>query len=375
MLAHRNPTVLNALAFELRALGVPPEILSGEPHSLRAALLAMSGGVAVLDIDLVPAATAVLRQVKGRLVVVTALPQDPRAAKLTQLGLEVVPAAQVAQHLAQALGLQAALPRAQDEAARPEGRAPIIVLHSPKGGAGTSTVAAHLASYWANQGQQVALVDLAPYGAQAVIFKVQQRSMGMEALIAALETTPAGMTDGSLDLARYRASMAVKFGRLDLLGGARPRIMDRLKADQVGQLLERLAESSYDRVIVDTSTEPAPRNLAALAAADQILLVGDPDFVCGWNMVHLQELLGILQPTGQTLLVFNRVGSALGLTADALAGRLQLPLAGILPEDPQVTQLGNQGAPWELPPRSAFAGAIVQLAAALVGEGEPALNG
>lgn len=381
MIAHRDPAAAAALAAAVANLtGMPPDLVTGDPGALGAALAGPGPCRVLLDVDLVPAVAMPLRESRHRVLAVTRLAADPRAAKLAQWGIVLVLQAD----------LPAALPdwllpgpyRPAEPAAVPPapaggpadagaavpvdpGGSRIVAVHSPKGGAGTSTVAAHLAVAWACQGRHVVLVDLAPYGATPVLCKAQQRGSGVEALVAGLEQGRVNPAQPDLDLGPYLTPLLAQPGRLDLLAGGRPRVVDRLTPEHVRALLDHLAGAGYDRVVVDTSAEPTARNLAALLAAAQVVLVATPDYTCCWNLLQLQEVLELLQPAASQVVVLNRDGPDAGMPAADLAARLKLPVVAALPEDVSVQRLGNRGVPWDLPGDSPFLAAVQELAGVL----------
>ncbi|MGE5672717.1 MAG: AAA family ATPase [Mycobacterium leprae] len=364
-IAHRDPAVLSTLTAQLGAASTDrsPEVLPTDPEPLRLALEQRQGGWVIVDVDLLPVVVSFLRLGKFRLIVVTSLQGDPRGVKLSESGVPLLLPDQVLPYLSTELTSETSTAEpAPGDAGAP---ARLVVLHSPKGGAGTTTLAAHLAATWALQGRQIALVDLSPYGSQAMLCKVQQSHQGLERLVAAVEQDDEFLAKTDCDLSPFLTALPVKPGRLDLLTGGTPQLTDRLKGPQVEHLLQRLADQPYDHIVVDTSAEPVARNLAALAAADLILLVAVPDYACGWGLLQLQQLLTIARPVGRQQLVLNRAVNGSGLTATELAGRLNLPVAVVIPEESRIAALNDQGVPWQTGNQTGFGQAVWDLAALL----------
>lgn len=371
-IAHRDPEFAAALAAQLQADSLTPAaVLPTEIEALRATLRSQAGGWLVIDIDLLPAVMAVVRQSAFHVVAVTPFEQDPRVKKLSDLGATVLTPTQVGSYMVRCVDRETS---AQPPSGEAHCGARMVVLHSPKGGAGTSTITAHLAACWTSQGERVALVDLASYGAQAMLCKVQA-ARGFESLLAALEPEPDRLGQPDFDLEQHLSVVIDKPGRLSLLCGAGPRLMDRVTPAHVTQLLERLRQLPFDRIVVDTAAEPNPRCLAALSAADHTVLVAVPDFTCGWSLKQFQGVLEILRPRGALGLVVNRVIAGEGIGPGELASRIQIPLLAELPEDPSVLQLNNHGVPWQQRGTAAFGDAIWHLASALSGDQEELVHG
>lgn len=376
VIAHRDGEFAAAVAAELQAeLQIPVTVLPTELEALRGALRAQPSGWLIIDIDLLPAVMAVVRQAAFHVVVVSPSEADPRVKKLSDLGATVVMPDQVVAHMSQCSAqANVAAPVSDNPLSVPAG-ARTVVLHSPKGGAGVSTIAAHLAAGWASQGERVVLVDLASYGAQAMLCKVQASRSGFESLLTALEPDPEQLAKPDFDLEPHLSVVIDKPGRLALLCGAGPRLMDRVTPTYVSQLLERLGQMPFDRIIVDTPAEPIPRSLAALSAADHTVLIAVPDFTCGWSLKQFQGVLDVLRPRGAVGLVVNRVVAGEGIPPGELAARIQMPLLAECPEDPAVLHLNNHGVPWQAGGAAMFGDAVWQLATALSADQEELVHG
>ena len=68
--------------------------------------------------------------------------------------------------------------------------AQIITVAQQKGGAGKTSLAAHLAVAWSQKPQRVALFDLDPQGSLTDWFKVRQEAMGNDNTLKLIESTP-----------------------------------------------------------------------------------------------------------------------------------------------------------------------------------------
>lgn len=381
-----EPSAQSALAAELQQLGgFNPEPLPCDPEQLQHALTVCQGGLLLADLSLLPVILPVLQPGRFQLIGLTTLRHDPRAEKLAQWGAPTLHISQVAGFLAQRRFTSSPVhahpgfagspvpplpagPAAPPMASLPMGGgAPITVVHSPKGGAGTSTVAAHLAAQWARQGMRVLLADVSTYGAAAILCKTRQQGTGLEALAAALDMAPHCLAEG-FDPTPYLAAVPVPAGCLDLLAGARPRLMDRFAPAHISLLLRSCAQLPYDLVVVDTGAQPTPRTLAALEAAHRLVLVATPDYTACWNLIQLQELLEALRLPAERFLMLNRFNGT-GMSPAELQDRLHLPVASILPEHPPIQELGNQGRPWELRTGDPFGEAMAHLAAMLQPDG------
>lgn len=149
-------------------------------------------------------------------------------------------------------------------AAPGEGRAPMLVLCSGRGGVGKTTIAASLAATAARWGLSVGLLDLDLSCGNA------HAAFGLPAGTDLARL--GGDESGSPDLlARLFVTAAP---RVSLAGPcARPEAAE-LAAGHVGTLIEH-ARSAFDLVVADTSTTFTDAVALAAQAADRLLIVSD----------------------------------------------------------------------------------------------------
>ncbi|HEX8026611.1 MAG TPA: AAA family ATPase, partial [Candidatus Limnocylindrales bacterium] len=171
---------------------------------------------------------------------------------------------------------------------RREGRR-LIVVFSPKGGAGTTTVAVNLALAIANrEPDQVALVDLAPViGSVGSHLNLHPRM---------------NVSDLGRDMLAIGDREAMKtylepFGNLQVLTGSTgPAVASRVGADNVGPILETVL-LSVPTVVVDAGSHLDPRALAIMEAADNLVVVATAELP---SLQAVHAMLEYLHDTGST---------------------------------------------------------------------------
>ena len=171
----------------------------------------------------------------------------------------------------------------------------IITIAQQKGGAGKTTLAAHLALAWAAT-RRVAIVDIDPQASLAAWFRLRRERLGARAL--------------GIEVAA--------------LGGWR-----------VEREVERQAKS-HDIVLIDTAPHAETEARIALRAASLVLVPVQPSPMDVWATRPTLELAR--QERVPALLVLNRVPARANLT-EAMAGELAAlgaPLAA--------AQIGNRVA-------------------------------
>ncbi len=258
---------------------------------------------------------------------------------------------------------------------------PVTVVWGPTGAPGRTTVAVTLAAQLAAGGVRTLLVDLDTWGAcVAQVLGMVDEAPGVAAAARASE-------QGSLDVPALARLAPEVVPRLRVLTGL-PRA-DRwpeLRAGAVEEVL-RLARSVADHVVVDTGfaveedeelsyDTVAPRRnaatLAALAAADRLLVVGAADPVGLQRLVRAVQDVAVL-PSPPPLVVVNRTrASAAGPHPERSIGEVLQRFAGLeavrfLPWAPQECDeaLLTGRALTETHPRAPLTIAVGELAAEL----------
>jgi pilus assembly protein CpaE len=276
-------------------------------------------------------------------------------------------------HLASALREAGPLPvpdAAPRSAAPPRGK--LIVLFSPKGGCGKTTLATNLGAALADRGRRqvcVADLDLA-WGDVAVAMQLYPAHTIADAL----------RIEGALDGAAVRAMLTHHSpGLTALVAPTEPSTAERIGAGLVSQLLEAV-RAEVDYLVVDTSRHLDDHTLAALEAADQVYLVVTPEIPALKNLKIAIETLGELGfPRDRLRLVLNRADSKVGLSVAEIEKTARLPVLVQIPSSRDVVASVNRGVPIvQEDPKHAVSQAIRELAERHVATGnlaaEPAMT-
>lgn len=213
----------------------------------------------------------------------------------------------------------------------------VIVLFGAKGGVGKTTISANLASALAElSDEEVALASLdnsegieATLSVRLVDQHLPRRSVSSdeeERALANLPRAPRG------DLSIFQ------------LPGANERETDAA-IGAVSSTIESLA-GVYDYVYVDTPASFSERVMAALMAANTILLVVTPDLACVANTKAVMErAAGISFFEDKANLVLNRADMKGGLRASEVEKAVGLPILWSIPEDPHAIMAVQLGIP------------------------------
>ena len=249
---------------------------------------------------------------------------------------------------------------------RREGRR-LVVVFSPKGGVGTTTVAVNLALAMANREPgQVALVDLAPViGSVGSHLNVHPR----------MNVSDLGRDALAMGDREAMKTYLEPVGNLQVLTGSTgPAVASRVGADNIGPILETVL-LTMPNVVVDGGSALDPRSLAMMELADNLVVVVTPELPALQSVHAMLEYLHETSSNApEATIVVNEVFGHQMLTPADIEGALGRRAAVRIPHDAQLFQRAvNEGSPVvRLSSGSPPAQRFGELAALVLGEDAPA---
>jgi pilus assembly protein CpaE len=253
------------------------------------------------------------------------------------------------------------------EAPGPRGR--VISVFCSKGGTGKSVVAINVAVALAKRTiQPVVLVDAdLQFGDVALMLQLAPVHTIAEAVQAG------DRLDGTMLenlLLRHEAS-----GLLILAAPTEPSSADRIGRADLARVINVLRERcAY--IVIDTSANFAEITLAALEAADDILVLAGLDVMSLKSArVGMQTMRALDIPFSSVKFVLNRANTRVGLSEADAERAVQLKVDAALPSDILVAESVNRGVPVVISsPRSKFAKSIDELASGLMASSTAAVQ-
>lgn len=246
--------------------------------------------------------------------------------------------------------------------APPQGK--LLLVFSPKGGTGCSSVAANLAiALHKASSRKIALVDLSlQFGDIDAILNLQ----GHHSLADAV-----GRGD-ELDGDLLNALMSPHASGIKVMAAPpSPEMAESISSEEVKVILS-LMRQEFDFVIADTCSYLDDTVLAAMDLADRLLLVMVPEIPSIKATKQLFEIAEALEfPSDHIDLILNKVATRDDIRADQIGNSLRHSILAQLELDPRSMRLAtNQGLPLvmgqpNLPLAAAFAEIAQQLLALL----------
>ncbi|MGQ9926286.1 MAG: AAA family ATPase [Chloroflexaceae bacterium] len=219
----------------------------------------------------------------------------------------------------------------------PEGQ--IIAVFSPKGGAGTSSVAANLAvAIRQLTNKKVALVDAnSTFGDQSVILNLRSEKTIVELAQRVEELDRDLLSDV---LATHTSQIKVLLAPLD------PQRGELVSADHLRAILEAM-KHEFDFVVVDTPASFQDRSLAALDMATRIVTLMTLEMHCIRNIKLFLEVAELLEyPREKVMLVLNKASNRTNIRAEEVEKNIQRKiLLQICDAGHDMTFAINQGVP------------------------------
>lgn len=233
----------------------------------------------------------------------------------------------------------------------------IIVVYSPKGGVGTTTVATNLATLLKTEQNKVALVDAnLLFGDVAVFFNEHARNSFLELLEHSHELDPEIIED----------VMAVnqKTGIHIMTAPKQPEFGDGGKGQSISRILTYMRQL-YNFIVVDSSTYLTEVVQTCLDIADLIILVTTQDIPA---IKNAHQFLSLADASGiereRILFVMNRYDRRVAITPEKVGATLKQPVRVSIPfEDRIISNAVNRGVPFILENKNLLASkAMVTLA-------------
>jgi pilus assembly protein CpaE len=189
----------------------------------------------------------------------------------------------------------------------------IVVVYSPQGGAGCTTIATNLAAGLIREGIRVLLVDAnLQFGDVGVFLNLKAQSTLLD-LIEDVDDLDTDYFENSL--------VAHNSGLKVLMGPQRPADAEKAMADplSVSKIIQKI-RWSYDYIVVDTSLHLDEMTLSLFDLASRIVLVSTPTLASVKNIRSVLDLFDQLNyPLEKTTLILNRVSKDQGVKKLALS--------------------------------------------------------
>jgi pilus assembly protein CpaE len=222
----------------------------------------------------------------------------------------------------------------------------IIVVYSPKGGAGTTTLAVNLAVALNNEQSRVALVDgNMQFGDVAVFMNESVKNSILELAPRADELDP----DIIQEVLINHAATGVKI----LAAPPRPEYAENVTGEQFQKVVTFLTRI-FSYVIVDTSTTLTDVVLAAMDICHAVVLITTQDIPSLKSARQYLDLADILQVERRRILfVMNKFDKRIGILPEKIGESFKQEIVGVIPfEDKVIIPSVNRGIPFMTGDRS-----------------------
>lgn len=214
----------------------------------------------------------------------------------------------------------------------------IVVVLSPKGGVGKTTITANLA---------VEMSIRTPLNAVVVDFDSQFGDVASAYDLSPSHTIEEAFTEGGIQGSLVvQGLLNIYQDRLFVLGAsASPAALESVSTGQLKNLLLQLADD-YGSIIVDTAAGITDATIAALEVATDVILVSTMDVSTIRSLHRAVELLDRLQLMPiRRYLVVNMTDEEVGLNLSDVAESLHLEVKASIPRSPEVAFSMNVGEP------------------------------
>lgn len=221
----------------------------------------------------------------------------------------------------------------------------VIVVYSPQGGSGKTTLATNIASGLMKKGIKVLLIDAdLQFGDVGVFLKLQGQST-LADLVSKVDDVDVEFFDSVVTT--HESGLKV------LLGPARPEYADQVEANPtaLARIIDQIA-SRYDFIVIDTSTHISEMLLSLMDLAEKIVMIATPTLSGVKNARFMLELFDQLNyPQSKIAFVLNktedeRARSRTTIPSEIIEKHLKRPIQASIPSDERVILNAiNKGVP------------------------------
>ncbi len=224
----------------------------------------------------------------------------------------------------------------------PVNRGKIILVYSPKGGTGCTTIAVNLAVTLHNEETRVVIVDANLQFGDVAIFLNEQGKNTIIDLAPRVDELDPEIVD-SVMIKNAASGVHV------LASPSRPENAEKINADQFGKLLRYLRQL-YAYVIVDSSAYLTDITLSVLDVADAIVLIATQDIPSIKNdRLFLDLLLTLNVPADKIAFVMNKFDKRIAISPEKVGENLKQQVMAVIPLDERtVIPASNRGVPFML---------------------------
>ena len=222
----------------------------------------------------------------------------------------------------------------------------VIMVYSPKGGVGCSTVATNLAVTLHNEETPVVMIDAnLQFGDVAILLNERGQNSIIDLAPRVDELDQEVIEDV---LVSHKLS-----GIKVLTSPTQPEQAEKVTPSSFVKIIEYL-KRMYSYIVIDTSSDLNDVILTTIDISDIMVLVVSQDIPCISNMRTFLDLLEVLEfDRSKIIFTLNRYDKRIAISPGAIGDNLKMDVASILPLDEKVVIPSiNRGVPFVLSDKS-----------------------
>ncbi len=226
----------------------------------------------------------------------------------------------------------------------------IVVVYSPKGGTGCTTLAVNLAIALNNEETRTVLVDGNLQFGDVAVFVNEQGKNTILDIAPRVDDLDAEIIEEIL--IRHEAS-----GIRILAAPQRPEQAEKISADQFVKVLQFM-QRIYSYVVVDTSSILTDVILSAIDLSDVVVIVTTQEIPAIKNSRLILDLLSTMGISKERIVfAMNRFDKRISITPERVGENLKHEISAVIPLDEKVAITAvNRGVPFMLDNKSQLIG-------------------
>lgn len=165
----------------------------------------------------------------------------------------------------------------------------IILMYSPQGGSGKTTLALYTSIKSALSGKRTLLIDMSAFGSIHSHLKLNvDQTEGLSDVLSIMKLE---QYEGTFKDVINSSLHETHIENLRVLISANPIKVEGMNESQVLKILNTVSDMNFEAIIIDTSSELSEKNVILFERVSKIVVPVTQDIHCGWRLLQFKEVL------------------------------------------------------------------------------------
>lgn len=217
------------------------------------------------------------------------------------------------------------------------------LFHSAKGGTGNTSILLNCAINLGSKGLKVLVLDFSLYQTTRAKLSLKQSNLNLKNAILNSKK-PMNHDDFSNLVQNSIYTYSYNNGSIDILNVDTPLNLTNIKIEYVEYLHNVIYHLDYDCILIDSSSNLSPLNLALYQLSNEIFLVSSADITSTWALIQHSEIMYNLGCFNKCKLILNMLDKSYPNISEEIENNLSYPLIQAFPKNHNIPSLENSAS-------------------------------